>query len=249
MAKVWQQPSNYQISTMTIVSSFKGEPNLNYNLSEIYNNLKLDPQCIQTITFMGNVRTIQIASKRKKAVKKVFPNQASFVIFIKDSKNPKTVNLKLFTNGKVQITGCQSITDADYAGKYLLDSMRKSDLKNQGPGLSDKVALPKTTNDQVVLINSNYTIHSRLNLYKLSSLFDNEWKHKKNPEIVKNSFDPCNYPGIILKYLYNNIHTVSIFIFSTGNINITGAKNTDQLDSAYTFVNKYIKDNFDLVGF
>jgi TATA-box binding protein (TBP) (component of TFIID and TFIIIB) len=246
MAKVWQQPSDYQISTMTIVSSIKGEPNLNYNLNEIYTNLKLEPQGIQTITFMGNVRTLIQSSKKKKAAKKIFPNQASFVILV---KNGKTVNLKLFSNGKVQITGCQNIIDADYAVKYLLDSMRKSDLKNQGNGLSDKIGFPKTTNDNVVLINSNYTIHSRLNLYKLSSLLDNEWKVKKNPIIIKNSFDPCNYPGIILKYLHNNTHTVSIFIFSTGNINITGAKTTDQLDGAYTYVNKFIKDNFDSVGF
>lgn len=245
MAKVWKQPSNYQISTMTIVSSYKGEPNLNYDLNEIYTKLKLEPQGIQAITFMGNVRTLIQSPKKKKAVKKVFPNQASFVI---NSTN-KTVNLKLFTNGKVQITGCQGISDADYALKYLLDTMRKSDLKNQGNGLSDKIGFVKTTNDNIVLINSNYSIHNRLNLYKLSSLIDNEWKIKKNPLIVKNSFDPCNYPGIILKYFHNNLHTVSIFIFSTGNINITGAKNTEQLDGAYTFVNKFIKDNFDTVGF
>jgi len=245
MAKVWKQPSNYQISTMTIVSSIKGEPNLNYDLSEIYSNLKLEPQGIQTITFMGNVRTLIQSSKKKKAVKKVFPNQASFVI-----KTPiKPVNLKLFTNGKVQITGCQNITDADFALKYLLDTMRKSDLKNQGNGLSDKIGFAKTTNDNVVLINSNYTIHSRLNLYKLSSLLDNEWKVKKSPLIIKNSFDPCNYPGIILKYFHNNSHTVSIFIFSTGNINITGAKTSEQLDGAYSFVNTFIKENFDEVGF
>lgn len=245
MTKVWQQPSNYQISTMTIISAFKGEPNLNYDLNEIYTKLKLDPQGIQTITFMGNIRTLLVSSKKKKTPKKIFPNQASFVI-----KAPtKPVNLKLFTNGKVQITGCQNIADSDYALKYLLDSMRKSDLKNQGNGLSDKIGFNKTTNDNIVLINSNYTIHNRINLYKLSSLIDNEWKIKKNPLIIKNSFDPCNYPGIILKYFHNNNHTVSIFIFSTGNINITGANTTEQLDGAYSFVNKLIKDNFDTVGF
>jgi TATA-box binding protein (TBP) (component of TFIID and TFIIIB) len=245
MAKVWQQPSNYQISTMTIVSAIKGEPNLNYNLHEIYTNLKLDPQGIQSITFMGNVRTLIQSSKKKKAVKKIFPNQASFVI---NAVN-KAVNLKLFTNGKIQITGCQNIADADCALKVLLETMQKSELKNQGNGLSEKIGFTKTGNENVVLINSNYTIHSRLNLYKLSSLLDNEWKVKKSSLIIKNSFDPCNYPGIILKYFHNNNHTVSIFIFSTGNINITGAKTTEQLDGAYSFVNKFIKDNFDIVGF
>lgn len=241
----WKTPSPYKVSTMTVCSKFTGE-NFCFDLKEIFDTLKLSVTEILTMKFMGSIRSLSQEKKKPRAGAnaKVFPNQITFVLVLNNDSD-RTINLKLFKNGQIQITGCKKIEDADYGISLLLKHLRNSNLKNQGNSISNNVSFDKLNDDNIKMINSNYYLFNRINLFKLDKIMTDEWKIKKNKNIFNVFYDPCNYPGINMKFFYKESYTVSIFIFSTGNVNITGARSIDQIEEAYKFVNKMIENNID----
>ena len=81
-------------------------------------------------------------------------------------------------------------------------------------------------------------------------------------------YDPNTYPGINVKYIFNNTNTgicncdnkcrwvdgremgensckrISIFIFQSGKVIITGGNSKEQIDKAYHFINNIISENY-----
>ena len=117
-------------------------------------------------------------------------------------------------------------------------------------------------NQKIVLINSDYTVGFEINRDKLYRILRDSYS-------MNCRFEPCCYPGVKILYYYNTDNKlgdgicycsrpcdegkssghgdkcckkVTISIFQSGNLIITGAQKTEQIDSAYKCINKILYD-------
>jgi len=121
---------------------------------------------------------------------------------------------------------------------------------------------------KIVLINSDYYIGFDINREKLYEILNDKYQ-------IFSSYEPCIYPGVNSKFYWNLDYVdkpfkgkcycdiycngkgigkgeglckkITISTFQSGSIIITGARNMDQINTAYTFINKIIRDNYELV--
>lgn len=191
---------------------------------------------------------------KKKVAKKTFFNQSTLVVRKRREENPnifKEVNIKLFANGGIQMTGITGITFGETVLKWLL------------PILS---ALPKPISDskleiktlKLQLINSDYHVNGNINRDTLHNILSEDYH-------LFSSFEKLIHQGVNVKYYYNKAHAVdtqrgvcmcpnpcpgtgdgeaigdckkiTILAFQTGDIIVTGARRKEQLDEAYSYMN------------
>lgn len=193
-----------------------------------------------------NLRTLintKKKTKRQKKPAKNFYNQATIVI---ESKNKKYINIKLFRNGAIQITGCKSISHFTDAITKLYEQLRKSKaiydkaekkiVRKPFVSDPDKIGLENLKNFKIRMINSNFSVGFKIDREKFYQLLKT-----KDIECI---YEPCTHACVNVKYNYKNTDTISIFVFESGSIIITGAKNRDQIFKAYKFINEQLFDNF-----
>lgn len=193
----------------------------------------------------------------KKNSNRSFYNSASLNIFIHKDKQ---INFKIFKNGKIQITG---IPKPEIA-KKCIDAFIKYIYKQN---IIDSMI--QYNNFRTVLINSDYFCGIQINRENLFKIMT-----QKLNLIV--SYESENYPGVKFAYFYNtnNIGTphdgkcvcetkckgkgkssllenmckrITISIFQSGKIIITGANSEQQIHHAYNCINKIIKDHYHFV--
>ena len=111
------------------------------------------------------------------------------------------------------------------------------------------------------LINSDFNTNFEINNEKLHHLLLTKYK-------IFSSYEPDDYPGVKNKFYFNKNKEeqngiceceipcvslgkkskcvqITISVFSSGNTIITGAKSIKQIQSAYNFIIKILKDNLD----
>ena len=182
-----------------------------------------------------------------------FYNQCS--ITIKPDLERRPVNIKLFTNGSISMTGCLQDKDGKDAVKILLDELNKYEDKHIF--VDDEVQI---SDYKITMINSDFKLNFKLDRYIL---------HEKlvNFGLLSN-YDPESYPGVKIYYFWNYYNNkknigickckskcngkgdgtgdgkckkVTIAIFSSGSIIITGANNEQQIIDVYKQINRFIK--------
>jgi len=195
-----------------------------------------------------------ILSKRKVS-KNCFFNQATIVIRKKreDSIGFKEVNIKIFANGGFQMTG---ITSEDYS-KLVLEWLIEK-FKSFTTSISETPL--KMEKFSVQLLNSDYKVNGLVRRDELHKILVNQYR-------LFSTLETTIYQGINTKYYFNEkskvkngicmcykicngqgdgknegaCKRITIAIFQTGSIIITGARNTNQLNEAYDFINSIIK--------
>ena len=198
-------------------------------------------------------------TKRKKS-KNIFFNQSTLVVrrLVKDvdgCKSFKEVNIKLFKNGGVQMTGIPSDTFAQDTLAWLATELSSFSQ----PVLEGKAAPNRYS---IQLINSDYQVNGNINREKLHEILVNEYN-------LFSSFESTIYQGCDTKYYYNEAapadavegicpcgemcagsgdgrslgqcKEITISPFHTGSIIITGARRFEQIEKAYIFMNKILK--------
>jgi len=237
-------PDELRISTLTAISKLSQD----IDLQDLYDKLEIN-DIVKYIEYKTNApkgfSKKALKKKRKKSVKKMFFNQAT--IHIQDEK---LVNVKIFNNGNVQMTGLKS------------EEMGKKIVKILSDELLNKNICTKELNREyfkIVLINSDFDI-----------------KYKVNREILHrdiigmgmcSSFEPTIYPGVNMKYFYNEKYDnngvckcsercngkgtgsgngeckrITIAIFNSGKIIITGGRSENHLFISYNFINTLLAD-------
>ena len=195
-------------------------------------------------------------TKRKKS-KNIFFNQSTLVVRRQVSPGVyKEVNIKLFKNGGIQMTGIPSDTFAQdtltWLAKHLQD-FSESVLEGT----------PKPHRYAIQLINSDYQVNGTINREKLHEILITEYN-------LFSSFESTIYQGCDTKYFYNEAappgapegicpcgdslcagtgdgrslgacKEITISPFHTGSIIITGARRFEQIEKAYVFMNKVLK--------
>ena len=105
-----------RISTTTMISSF----NTNINLYVVDKYFIRD----EIITFMDNGGKPVKNSAMKKKNNRPFFNQATLIVKL----NPlKKINVKIFSNGKIQMTGVKNRNDANDALEYVLKKLYETE--------------------------------------------------------------------------------------------------------------------------
>ena len=180
--------------------------------------------------------------------KKSFYNQLTLIIKVKDGI---TMHIKLFNNGAIQIAGCKSFDDCNIALNKLINKLKKTyvimDKDNNINEMSfttleDNKKL-ELINLQVDMINSNFSINYLINRETLFNLLQDKYINQKKDFTV--TYDPSSHAGVIIKcnITKDELNIVSIFIFQTGKIIITGAKKMMYIIETYNFIHEFLQKN------
>ena len=237
------------IDLQTLYTQFKAPFNINViNYNEIVPKLK-------KYDIIGcKYSTSPIKGYFKKNSKSSFYNSASLNIFIRKDKQ---INFKIFKNGKIQITGIPEETVAKECIRAFIQYIFKQKLID---------SIIHYNNFRTVLINSDYFCGIQINRENLFKIMTK----KLNLTV---SYESENYPGVKVAYFYNKkyVHTchegtcacskkcigkgksalvennckrITVAIFQSGKIIITGANSLEQIHCAYQFINKIIQDHY-----
>ena len=188
----------------------------------------------------NKIETDKIKNKKKRKEKRKFYNQVTTQTF---TKNPdKVVNGKLFQNGSVQITGCKSVhnfvTAINTLCKNLCEEVHVIDFKNKKvikkPFTSNinKTKIEEITKFNIVMINSNFDLGYKIDREELYLIT----KKENLPAI----YEPIKHACVNIKYKYNIKKTISIFVFESGKVIITGSTESDHIVKAYEFINNLL---------
>ncbi len=247
---------NLRISTMTAVSSI----NSDIDLSNLFKNYIIN----DTLTYIQHGSLGKKGEHHKKQRKSRVPKkQCSFFNQVTLHVNcEKIVNVKLFNNGKIQMTGLKYENHGEKVLDILLPYLKEIDSMNTQKILMNQEAIHYTPFN-IALINSDFSIG-----YKVKR----DIVHR---EIVDSgmysSYEPCIYPGVNIKYYYNedtdngicqcktmcngkgcgkgdgNCKKITIVVFKSGEIMITGARSRDHLTLCYNFISKFINSRKDKI--
>lgn len=200
---------------------------------------------------------------RRKRVKKTFFNQSSLVLRLQtEDSRWKEVNIKLFSNGGVQMTGVPD----DKTGRNAI-SWLSSNIESSYEGVfKNKHNIHKY---ETQLVNSDYSIGVPIRREKLHKLLVETYG-------LFSTFESTIYQGVNTKFYFNKARDTSkppgicmcpnpcegtgsgeaigdckritISPFQTGRIIITGARSLEQIEEAYRFMNEvFIKHAKEIV--
>lgn len=268
------KPDEAKISTMTICLDMGN--NCIFDCYNIGKFLKLDHKFIEEIKFCDEndvqIRSLnkkKLKQKRKKKINKKtkknsFYNQVTIIVKISDTK---TINIKLFKNGSIQMTGCNSLENTKESirklfeilnkPRYLLNLQEKTIKEIKFLQTDKKITVKDIKKGNVHLINCNFDIGFNINRDKLFDMISNKHNEsileiKKNSNIIidddspqkyiDSTFDPIRHACVNIK-LNHPIKTVTIFVFESGSIIILG-KSCRQIRDAYNFINILLLTNY-----
>ena len=239
---------NLRVSTITSILKISSD----IDLKKIYDNVPIT-KYIPFIEYWSNNPQRGFSKKmlkkvRKKSKKKIFYNQATIHVIHDD----KIMNVKLFNNGKIQITGLKGINQSTVLVEKLINYLQDLSVLDYET---------KLVSSELVLINSDFDIGYEI---------ERETLHNEIIEYgIYSSYEPCIYPGVNIKYFMNknnfdgicccenicngkgkangdgDCKKVTIAVFKSGKIIITGGQSTSQLETAYRFIKNFIDDRKD----
>ncbi len=199
-------------------------------------------------------------TKRKKS-KNIFFNQSTLVVRRQYATSEsgdqvfKEVNIKLFKNGGIQMTGIPSDTFAQDTLAWLAREL----CTFSEPVLEGE---PKPHRYNIQLINSDYQVNGSINRERLHEVLTEQYN-------LFSLFESTIYQGCDTKYYYNEAappeapegicpcgktvclgtgdgrtlgqcKEITISPFHTGSVIITGARRFEQIEKAYVFINKIL---------
>jgi TATA-box binding protein (TBP) (component of TFIID and TFIIIB) len=254
-------PNGVSVSTMCASCKL----NTRLNIPNIEQYLQLNADDVLTVK-MNKERTRSLINiknkpkrikkydnknKQKDTSKNHFYNQITVVMRTtngptKDLNEVPKINMKLFKNGSVQMSGCKSLKNINFALNKLITRLKEIKAKIENGKISEKIFIEEpsdiTVKDfKIDMINSNYQVSMQIDRAKLFHLL-----LKKK---IKSSYEPCIRACVIIKFvpLIENPEQkeVSIFVFQKGNIIITGARSKSHIISAYDYMNDIILSHKD----
>lgn len=252
-------PNGVSISTMCCSAKIGSE----INIENVQNYLQLNKNDVLTVKMNDQkIRTL-LEQKKKNKRKKVgtkknktqkFYNQITVVIRINHGEttninDEKTINVKLFKNGSIQMSGCKRIEEVNNVINKLTYRLkekkgRKIDDKIEHISFVEDANSINVTDFKIDMINSNYQVNLQIDRSKFYRLL----LMKK----ISASYEKCIRACVIIKYCppidNPDQKEISIFIFQKGNIIITGAKSRNQVTSAYNHLNKILIEHADEIS-
>jgi len=136
-----------------------------------------------------------------------------------------TKSVKVFPNGSIQVAGCADLFDC----MRIIGQL--SFLLKELLGMENPVPVD---NYRIVMINTNFSLNYNVNLIKVA-------EHFSASGIFNVSFEPDRYSAVKIKFKpASDMKEVTVSIFSTGKIIVTGAETLKEIVYAYNIVNQHI---------
>lgn len=202
--------------------------------------------------FRGKNLMVKSNGKKKKELKR-FDNQVTCIVSVNGTNY---VNVKVFKNGKIQMTGLKFVEQ----GKEIIDCIIDNLKKVYQNGFTNVVASINSLMNvdyTIQLINSDFKVGMEIKRDRLNKLIQTNYS-------VLSSFEPCIYPGVKIQFFWNkkkagnhdgicdcegfcdgrgtsDCKKITIAVFRSGCIIITGAQTIQQINDAYTFICNVIK--------
>ena len=203
-----------------------------------------------------NRAIIEIKEKKKKS-KRAFYNQAT--ILMRPSNNPARnhMNIKVFKNGSFHITGCKDMDDFNNVTRELMTILAAGHTRKRRNGslchvpFIDNVKKIGIYNVRIRMINSNFKRDHKIDRDTLKQILFKY--HNKNSTDADIGHVICKYKStsghacVDIKYQYDENNRVSIFVFQTGAVIITGAKDLLQVIMAYKYINAILDRYYDQI--
>ena len=267
--------STVRISTMTVLCNLGMDINLEsfYNNIKAYHNVEKDYKIV-SLEYMENPAKGVPKQKKKKQSqanaklvkkRKSFYNQATIIMdYI------KSINLKMFRNGSIHITGIIDVEQGKRAVGFLCDEIRAIYEIDPSITTSD-ISKLGLANWDVVMINSDFCCNFKIRREKLYEILDSKYN------LVVN-YESDNYPGVKTSFYWNmgdpsksgickckigktcsgkgrgtlaegdSCRKITISIFQSGKIIITGARDKAQIEDAYSFITTIFREYFHSVA-
>lgn len=238
----------YKVSTITATCSF----GCGINTQRLYEALQVNEHGILYIEY-GHKKTMTVSKGYHKKLDmrrqsgRRFDNQTTVVLQLYDDvfKTSLLTNCKIFKNGNVQMTGLKHTEQGQRVALHLLNIIPPDVFADTDRSVSQY---------KVRLINCDFRIGYQIKRDKLCSIIQTQYN-------TYCSFEPCIYPGVKVQYCYNDEYDpdgscrcttactgkgigsgnggckrVTISVFQSGCIIITGGLNHQQMRAAYDFI-------------
>lgn len=226
-----------------------------------------------------NIKKIKTKKKKKRKVTKDFFNQVSLIFStpmlmgldidkLSTKEKEKTINVKLFINGSIQMTGCKHLSNIIKCLEIIFEKIKKiKAIINENNEFEKKKFLKNVEDLDLENINFTYNLseyegdpYTRLkiqnihafDIHMINTNFNIGFQIKREvlrELLVSNGFDAELDPNVQacvnIKYNIPNLNkTVSIFVFESGSITIAGSDSCEQIQYTYNFINKFILTNY-----
>lgn len=255
------EKTNLRISTMVITAHWGTPVNLDQLFEMIRVHLIPIWLPIEGILKFEHKKMVMGYSHKdiftnRKMTSKSFFNQSTIIVRKKILNNSfKQVNIKLFANGGIQMTGVMSEEFALETIEWLLLLIK---TLPQSPFTEH----PQIERLSTQLINTDYTINKFINQEILHQILITEYN-------LFSMLEKTIYQGINTKFFYNSNNEngvccctnfckgqgngegdgqckrITISIFRTGRIIVTGARQINQIHIAYDFLNRIFDKHHD----
>ena len=224
------------------------------------NNIDDCKSILSNIELLENNSLKKHGRQKNKKNNEYFYNSCS--IITKASLDVKCVNIKLFNNGKITLTGSKAEKDGYYACCVLLNEMKKE------PKIfinieEENVKKLQISDYNITMINSDFNTNFKIDLIKFLNILNTD-------EELFTKFNPEKYRGLIVGYYWNlnknkqdgkckctlkcngkgsglgdgECKKITISIFKSGSIIITGGRLIKQIEDAYKTINEILKKNY-----
>lgn len=253
----------FRISTITAT----GSVNTEINLDILYDHINIKPEEDKEgvlyveygkkksdTVYKGFAKKFLVNKRKVNTTTKRFDNQVTIIYQMAFKDASTNLNIKVFKNGNIQITGIKYIDQ----GKIMIDTLINviKDIYSKDNTIIKDIK-PLTNKDyKIRLINSDFKIGFDIKREWFYKLFMSEFRHEC-------SYEPCIYPGVKIQYFWNayannkvglcqcsnecvigkgngegegNCKKITIAVFQSGCVIITGAQTYEQISDAYRFI-------------
>lgn len=263
-------PGNVDIFTLPVTTALY---NCKFDLDAIFKYFPLSYTDIISIQSKTSIRTLMPTKKTLKTSNEIvnFMHQFSIVMSIytsREKKERKNVNIKLFENDAIQITGLLSIYQCNYAVNKIIHLLRgeKAFFFDKDTGELSKFGYPNTELRTVKFINTNdggndiyitpvcistinviYHYRSRVNRSKVFYKMQELKLQKKFPMNVNITYQSDITAPVKIRMPADDGRMIVIFIFASGKISILACKHRNHIKTAFEFIYKLFEENFDSI--
>lgn len=236
-----------KISTITLDCKLK----VDIKLDKFAEHIILDHDGIVSIKYGGRKdaktnRSIVVFKGNKNGKQTAFFNQATIRMKSLINKDNGYMNIKVFNNGSLHITGCKNMEDFFDVTKRLIKILKTGiDIEND-KGEKKHIKFVKNEKEcischdlNIRMINSDYNAGYKIDRNTLSKILNEDY-----PD-VKFKYDPSGgHACVNIRYQSDTKKKpTSVFVFQTGSVIITGAKKMNDIVGAHTFIQNILDKN------
>lgn len=183
-------------------------------------------------------------TKKKKKGTNRFLHQATIRMYSQIEGN-NLLNIKVFQNGTLQVTGCKDIDDLVNVANNLIEILKNGVSPDNEPYVlePDKLAL---SDIKIRMINSDFNVGFEIDKDNFVKILIKNHGYDSINEIGWVLFinNPEKHSGIQIKYDYSlsekESKIATIIVFKSGSVIITGACNLQQIISSYEYITNLI---------